>query len=150
MVISVGSSGSDLSWTTADHAMKITLAGQAGKTVSFEDSSGTQTEVTDTCSDPDETIGDPGVGNDCKINVGADLVVLTYHLTDIITSSPSSSGGGSNSDSSPPSITVGFEQNEFPLRYDGVNYQSHQLDSTHTALIKTGEELKATLIPRQF
>ena len=50
------------------------------------------------------------------------------------------SGGSSSGDSTPASITVVFDQNAFPLRYAGVNYQSYQIDSTHTALIKTGEE----------
>jgi hypothetical protein len=143
LVISVGSSTSDL--TLTNNAMKITLAGQAGKTVSFRDSSGTQTEVTATCSSTDETAGDPGAGNDCKINDGADLIVLTRHLTDIFTSSTRGGGGGSGGDHTPPSIYVGFDQNEFPLKYAGVKYEPHQFETVHTAVIETGEELQLTL-----
>ncbi|MCJ8306363.1 MAG: hypothetical protein HRU07_04860 [Nitrosopumilus sp.] len=56
-----------------------------------------------------------------------------------------SSGGGGSGDSTPPSFSVGFTQNEFPLRYDGVNYQSYQFETIHTAQIKTGEESQTTL-----
>jgi len=54
-------------------------------------------------------------------------------------------GGGGSGDKNPPSTNVGFDSTEFPLRYDNVNYQPYQFDTIHTAQIKTGEELKATL-----
>jgi len=64
---------------------------------------------------------------------------------DVVATVSSRGGGSGSGDQTKPSITVGFDQNEFPLKYDGVNYQSYQLDSMHTALIETGEELKMTL-----
>lgn len=144
LVLSAGSPTNDL---TLDKAMKFTLNGQAGKTVSFESSTGVQTEITATCDSTDPATVTLGAGADCKINDGANLIVLTRHLTDIFTSSPSTggSGGGSGGDNTPPSVTVGFDQNEFPLKYAGVNYQTHQLDTIHTAIIETGEELQTTL-----
>ncbi|MBA4718795.1 MAG: hypothetical protein HRO68_06775 [Nitrosopumilus sp.] len=61
-------------------------------------------------------------------------------------STASSTGGGSGcADCIKPSITASFDQNEFPLKYDGVSYESSQLDSVHTAIIETGEEFKITL-----
>ncbi len=55
------------------------------------------------------------------------------------------SGGGSSGDNTPPSVYVGFDSDEFPLKYDGVNYQSHQFETIHTAMIETGEEFETTL-----
>ncbi|MHA7734815.1 hypothetical protein, partial [Nitrosopumilus sp. S6] len=144
LVIRIGSPDSNLS---LDKAMKITLNGQAGKRAYFVSSTGAQTEITATCDSTDVSTVTLATDADCKIDSGSNLIVMTKHATDLFTASTTSttSGSGGSSDSTPPSVFVGFAENEFPLVYDGVNYIPSLFDNAHTAIIETGDELKTTL-----
>ena len=65
--------------------------GQAGHQVGFFHNTNTVTEITATCTS-DSISGMPSGANECKINVGNDLVVWTKHFTGFGTWSSSSSG----------------------------------------------------------
>jgi hypothetical protein len=83
---------------TFDKAVRIQFDGQGGKKVGYT-RSGTYTEITTVCSADTQAAGDavPAAG-DCKITVGADLVVWTKHFTRFSThtsSSTSSTGTAS-------------------------------------------------------
>lgn len=84
-----------------DKAVRLTLAGQAGKLVGWS-RGGTFIPITETCSpDDSQSTGDtlPPDGN-CKIDVGGDLVIWTKHFTTFIaytqTPTPVSSRGSSS------------------------------------------------------
>lgn len=80
---------------TFSEAMKLTFAGQAGKSVGSSHN-GVFTEITATCdSSTNPTLA---AGADCKIDVGADLVVFTKHATTFIayTKVAIAYGGGSS------------------------------------------------------
>ena len=138
---------------TFDVPVKVTLTGQAGNTPFIVTSTPT-TVLVSTCADGSATVAptlgstDPtNTASHCAIVDGANLIIWTRHFTGVGSSStPSSSGGGGSAgDRTNPSVSTGFAQNEFPLKYDGVNYQSYQLNSVHTAIIENGEILHATL-----
>lgn len=75
LVISVGSSAHHL---TFNNAVRLVLPGQAGKQVGYSADNGvTFTEITTLCVA--NTL--PGGANECKMDVGGDLVVLTNHFT---------------------------------------------------------------------
>ncbi len=95
MAVEVGSSDA----LTFDKGVRIVFSGQAGNHVGWS-RNGSFTEITDTCSADTQATGDALAGGDCKINVGADLVVWTEHFTTFLTytqtanPAPVSSGGG--------------------------------------------------------
>jgi len=142
LVVSIGSATNDL---TLDMPMKITISGHAGKTVSFKDSTGAQTEVTATCDSTDPATVTLGAGADCKIDGGSNLLVLTNHLTSLFTSS-SSGGGGGGGDEIKPSLSIGFTENEFPITLDGVKYKHYELDKVHTTVAETGKQVEFTIL----
>lgn len=85
-------------------AVRINIAGQAGKYVGYS-RSGAFTQITNICSVDTQVAGDALVaGGDCKIDVGSDLVIWTKHFTSFATytqtaipapaPAPSSGGGG--------------------------------------------------------
>ena len=74
LVIDVGTAGT----LTFDNAVSLTLPGQAGKQVGFSQDGGTTfTEITTLC------VADalPGGSNECKVDSGSDLKILTKHFT---------------------------------------------------------------------
>ncbi len=75
--------------------VRLLFAGQAGLRVGFFHSSPTVTEITATCTS-DSLSGIPSGSNECKINVGHDLVVLTNHFTGFATWSSSSVSSGTS------------------------------------------------------
>jgi hypothetical protein len=88
---------------TFDKAVRILIAGQAGKYLGYS-RNGTFTAITNACSADMQTAGDalPAEG-DCKIDIGSDLVIWTKHFTNFVTYtqsaipasvSPGGSGGG--------------------------------------------------------
>jgi hypothetical protein len=84
---------------TFDNAVRILFPGQAGRLIGYT-RGGVFTAITNTCtpSDDSQATGNllPAAG-DCKLDVGADLVVWTKHFTSFVTYTPSSgtNGGGS-------------------------------------------------------
>ena len=132
--------------------VKVTLPNQAGNTAFIITT--TQTVLVPTCTTGSATAAptlsstDPTSDNShCSVDAGVDLVVWTRHFTGFGSTTSSSGGGGSGNDgdNTKPSISIGFDENEIPLRYAGVNYDAETIDKVHTAIITTGEELKATL-----
>jgi hypothetical protein len=94
--VAIGSSGSDL---TFDKGVRLSFAGQAGKSVGWYNAAGAFTEITDTCSSDSQAVGDAlAAGGSCKINVGSDLIVWTKHFSTFVTytatANPTSRGGG--------------------------------------------------------
>lgn len=92
LAIMVGSNNYNL---TFDKPVKLVLPGQAGKRVGFTPvGSSTFTEITTVCSTNDAL----GIGsaNECKINVGGDLVVWTKHFTIFATFTPQTVSQGGN------------------------------------------------------
>ncbi|MDC8452973.1 MAG: hypothetical protein LV477_08705, partial [Candidatus Nitrosotalea sp.] len=91
-VITIGSS-TPLSF---DKPVRLLFVGQAGLRTGFFHSTSV-TEITSICTS-DSVSGVPSGSDECKINVGADLVVWTKHFTGFATwSSSSSSTSGSSS-----------------------------------------------------
>jgi hypothetical protein len=82
---------------TFDKGVRLLFAGQKDKLVGWS-RGGVFTQVSVTCPEDSQAAGDmlPSTG-DCKMNVGADLVVWTRHFTSYVvyTQSSSSSGGSS-------------------------------------------------------
>lgn len=86
---------------TFDQAVRIKLAGQAGKYIGYS-RNGTFTSITAICSADSQVAGNALVaGADCKIDVGSDLIIWTKHFTKFATytqtanqPAPSSGGGG--------------------------------------------------------
>jgi hypothetical protein len=93
--IQVGFSGAKLSF---DKAVRIVVPGQAGKRAGYVRTGTAFTEITATCVNDTQATNDLlGVDADCKIDVGADLIIWTKHFTTFsafTTTSASSSGGG--------------------------------------------------------
>ncbi len=85
---------------TFDQAIKLTFAGQAGKLAGWSQN-GVFAKISTTC----DSATNPTLtaGTDCKIDVGADLVVWTKHATTFITYTeaaiPYGGGGGYSSGS---------------------------------------------------
>src|SRR5574337_575734 len=90
-VITIGSS-TPLSF---DKPVRLLFVGQAGLRTGFFHSTSV-TEITSICTS-DSVSGVPSGSNECKINVGADLVVWTKHFTGFATWSSSLSTPGSSS-----------------------------------------------------
>ncbi len=88
-----------------DKAVRIKLAGQANKDTGYA-RNGIFTKINNVCSNDTQETGDTlSADGDCKINVGADLVIWTKHFTKFITytqtenkpapaPAPAPSGGG--------------------------------------------------------
>lgn len=100
--IEIGFSGAELSF---DKAVRILLSGQAGKKAGYVRDGIPFTEITALCVGDDQASGDAlPAGDECKMDVGADLVIWTKHFTTFATyttstiSKPTSSsaiyGGG--------------------------------------------------------
>ena len=70
---------------TANRAIRINVSGQAGKYAGyFRD--GSFTKISTTCTADTQVAGDAlSVGGDCKIDVGADLIIWTKHFTKFVT-----------------------------------------------------------------
>jgi len=92
--VAVGFSGAKLSF---DKAVRILLPGQAGKRAGYVRTGITFTEITTTCTNDTQATNDLlPVDGDCKINVGADMVIWTKHFTTFASFTGSSSSGGSS------------------------------------------------------
>src|SRR6185437_13497901 len=102
LVITVGSSES----LTFNQPVRLLLAGQTGTHVGFFHNTNTVTEITATCTS-DSVSGVPSGANECKINVGSDLVVWTKHFTGFGTWSSSSSSSSTSSGTSAASSGAG-------------------------------------------
>ena len=99
---------------TFDKAVRILIAGQAGRDVGYSRGN-VFTRITNTCSADTQTAGDALIAEgDCKIDVGNDLAIWTKHFTNFVTytqattpvgSSSSSSGGGGGGGSVSSNIT---------------------------------------------
>jgi hypothetical protein len=88
---------------TFDKAVQLVFAGQAGHSVGSSHGFGTFHAITNVCTDNTQATNDllPD-GGDCKIDVGADLVVWTKHFslfTTYTVNTPSSGGGTTSSGS---------------------------------------------------
>lgn len=93
MAIEVGLGDTQLSF---DKAVRIDFPGQAGKRVGFSRND-VFTEITTTCgTDSGTTLG---IDEDCKIDVGNDLVVWTRHFTKFVTFSSTSTTSSSSTSS---------------------------------------------------
>ncbi len=97
--------GSDLYTLYFDQAAKITFEGQVNTRAGWINHAGVFTEITTVCDANTQESADSqlGTGEDCKIDVGDDLVVWTKHFstfmtyTQTSTSSGGNGGGGSSS-----------------------------------------------------
>ena len=101
--------GSDTVSLTFDKAARLLIKGQAGKRVGFQSpGSSTFTEIATVCGADDQATVDAQMDalhvNECKINVGSDLVVWTRHFTTFVTFSVTP-GSGSSSSSTTTSST---------------------------------------------
>ncbi len=93
MAIELGSTGK----LSFNKGVRILFPGQAGKKIGYVRSGIDFTEITATCAADNQTTGDAlGADADCKIDVGADLVVWTKHFTTFATYTQTSVGGGNN------------------------------------------------------
>ncbi len=105
--IEVGFSSSKLSF---DKGVRLVVTGEAGKRAGYSRPGTDFTEITATCAADNQTTGDAlATDGDCKIDVGADLVIWTKHFTKFATytqsATPAQSSTGSQalSAASPPS-----------------------------------------------
>ncbi len=84
--------GSDVS-LSFNNPVRLAFVGQAGTRTGFFHSNPTVTEITAICTS-DSTLGIPSGSNECKINVGSDLIVWTNHFTGFATWTSSTSTPG--------------------------------------------------------
>lgn len=104
--IEIGFADAKLSF---DNAVRIVLPGQAGKRAGYTRPGTEFTEITNTCSGDSQVVGDAlAADGECKIDIGADLVIWTKHFTKFASytqttnSSSNSSSSSSSSGSSAP------------------------------------------------
>ncbi len=96
---------------TFNKAVRIKIAGQAGKYVGYS-RNGVFTQITNVCSSDSQAVGDAlAEGAECKINVGSDLIIWTKHFTKFATytqtaTTTSGGGGGGGGGSSTPAVTI--------------------------------------------
>ncbi len=104
-----------------DKPIRLLFVDQSGLKVGFFHSSQV-TEITSICIS-DSTSGIPLGSNECKINVGQDLVVWTNHFTGFVTwsSSTSSSGTSTSSSSSTGSLGGGGATGVGPSGFAGTS-----------------------------
>lgn len=86
---------------TFSKAVRIKIAGQAGKYVGYS-RGGVFTTITNVCSADSQVAGDSlSSEGDCKISVGSDMIIWTKHFTNFVTYTqtaiPSSSSNSSSS-----------------------------------------------------
>lgn len=101
LVIYVGSSTSNL---TFDKAVRLLLPGMKRKSVGFQQSGGSFTPITESCSADTQAAGDEEA--DCKINSGDDLAVWTDHFTYFAAYTQSRESSGTGGTSNSDEITV--------------------------------------------
>ena len=80
---------------TFNQPVRLLFVGESGKHVGFFHTPPTVTEITATCTS-DSISGVPAGANECKINVGNDLVVWTKHFTGFGSWGSSSSSSGAS------------------------------------------------------
>jgi hypothetical protein len=80
---------------TFDKAVRIRLAGEAGKLAGYS-RGGPFIKITDICSDDTQAVGNAltPVTGDCKMDVGGDLIIWTKHFSDFGTYGEELDGGG--------------------------------------------------------
>jgi len=77
--------GHDVAPLDITKGVKIFIEGQTGKKVGYI-SSGVFTEITNTCADDSQTVGDAlATGQSCKLESGSDLIIWTKHFSNFIT-----------------------------------------------------------------
>jgi len=113
-VINFGLATEDLNMDTP---IRILFTGEAGQSVAFSNTGGGVIEVTTVCTADNTAAVDAQLlaGQDCKINVGSDLIVYTRHLTSVFTYTASGVSKGGSTDGTPPSFSTGFTASEIPL-----------------------------------
>ncbi len=87
--------GSDVQ-LSFNNPVRLVFVGQAGSRIGFFHSNPAVTEIISVCTS-DSSSGIPSGANECKINVGADLIVWTNHFTGFATWSSSTSSTISSS-----------------------------------------------------
>ena len=156
-IVEFGNSGQDIFF---DLPVKVTIPSIAGSELIFSvDNAGNTLEIL-TCGAAQAnsaaaatTLGNVGTGTTVLIDGDACFFgddIWTYHFSgfgggNTPADTTTSTSGGGGGDDTEPSIYTAFADNEFPLIYDGVNYQPDQFDTVHTAIIGTGNEFKTTL-----
>jgi len=95
--VQVGFTGARLSF---DNAVRLLIPGQGGKRAGYE-RGGVFTEITTTCAADTQAAGNALPANgDCKITVGADMVIWTKHFTKFVAFAPAGGGGSGSGGSS--------------------------------------------------
>ncbi len=89
-----------------DNAVRILLPGEKNKRVGYSRTGISFTEITTICEEDNQTWADTNLGsdNECKINVGDDLVIWTKHFTIFATFTSTILVGETSSSSSGTSI----------------------------------------------
>ena len=151
-IIEFGDPGFDI---TFDLPVRISLPNKAGGNAFYIGSNGVTVPITLDCGQDnfahvrDNILTGINNGDECVVDDNGDLIIYTEHFTGFGagggSGSTGSAGGGSSGDHSSPSLTAGFDPNEYPLEYDGVKYQFSEFESIPNTVIKTGNELEATL-----
>ena len=152
LAIKLGATDYKLSF---DKGIRILMPGQAGKHVGYLNSGETFTEITNTCTDDSQTTANLLNSNsECKINVGADLIIWTKHFTEFATytqttnNSSSGSGGGGGANITycstitynPWQACIGTQQFRTVLTSTPVNCTlntAQQLDLNRTCVLTT-------------
>lgn len=141
--IQVGFSGAKLSF---DKAVRIVVPGQAGKRAGYVRTGTAFTEITATCVNDTQATNDLlGADADCKIDVGADLVIWTKHFTTFstfTTSAASSSGGGGGGGG--PAVASSF--NGVPVSIVINNGEARTLTTVVTLTLNGGTNAKKMAI----
>lgn len=119
--IEIGFASAKLSF---DKAVRILLPGQAGKRAGYVRTGTDFTEITNTCAADTQASGDAlAADGDCKVDVGADLVIWTKHFTKFASYTQTTNSTNSSNTSSSTSSLSGDSKS------DGLGCGSHDCNT---------------------
>ena len=130
--------------------IKLTFDGQAGKRAFITETGQGTGEVSTTCdsTDPSSVTLPTSFPQACKANSGNDLMLLTgIASTFSFGTSSSLTGGGGFSYGSPPSFSLTFAGDEYPISINNTKFTLDQLAfAVPTTIIETGKPIPVNLL----
>jgi len=128
--------------------IKLTFDGQAGKRAFITETGQGTGEVATTCdsTDPSSVTLPTSFPQACKANSGNDLMLLTG-IASTFSFGTSLTGRGGSADERPPSFSLTFDGNEYPISINNTKFTLDQLKfAVPTTIIETGKPIPVNLL----
>ena len=128
--------------------IKLTFDGQAGKRAFITETGQGTGEVVTTCdsTDPSLVTLPTSFPQACKANSGNDLILLTG-VASLFSFGTSSSTGGDSVYETPPSFSLTFAGDEYPISINNTKFTLDQLEfAVPTTIIETGKPIPVNLL----